>query len=235
VDESGAFLGQNFTETDEMVSEEILEAYTCLDDFGHFLLQAAYNPAFSPEERLRAREFAWHDFHLIGRRTIRDLIIRAQPDLSPENHRRARGEILARDRGQEARLKDLAPSAEPWPEILSRFLAAVKFQNGFQTMKVLTIPNRLKWMKACAALWGRTKQNFSQIRFARDDVQEGERLNDLLESIPPEVIEGFLERSEWKPEPGKDYPDGHLDLRGLAFYFLRETSALVVRKMARSG
>jgi hypothetical protein len=102
-------------------------------------------------------------------------------------------------------------------------------------MKVLTIPNRLKWMKACAALWGRTKQNFSQIRFARDDVQEGEHLNDLLESIPPEVIEGFLERSEWKLEPGKNYPDGHLDLRGLAFYFHRETSTLVVRKMAQSG
>ena len=234
-DEAGAFIGQNFTETDAMVSEEILEAYTCLDDLGEFLLQARYNPEFTPEERLRARDFAWQSFHMIGRRTIRDLIVRAQPDLSPEKYRRARGEILTRDQGQEAHLKDLALSAQPWPEVFSRFLAAVEFQNGFQTMKVLTIPNRLKWMQICAALWGGTKLSFSIIRFAADDVKEGRRLNDSLENIPPETINGFMETVERKQEPEMGIPAGPLELIGLMFDFSPETAILVVRKLDRSG
>jgi anaerobic magnesium-protoporphyrin IX monomethyl ester cyclase len=234
-DEAGAFIGQNFTETHAMVSEEILEAYTCLDDLGEFLLQGKYNPEFTPEERSRAREFSWHVFHMIGRRTIRDLIIRAQPDLSPEKYRLAREEILIRDRGQEAHLKDLISSAEPWPEVFFRFLAVIKFQNGFQTMKALTIPHRLKWMKVCTALWVGTKQSFSEIRFITDDVKEGEHLNDLLENTPAEIIEGSIERAERKQEWKTATPDGPLELRGLSFDFSAEKSTLTVRKMAQSG
>jgi hypothetical protein len=229
-DETGAFFGRNFTETDAMVSEEILEAYTCLDDLGEFLLQAKYNPGFSPEDRFRAREFAWHAFHMIGRRTIRDLILRAQPHLSPGKYLRAREEILARDRGAEAHLKDLALAAAPWPKLLTRFLAAIIFQNGFQTMKVLAVANRLKWMRTCAALWRETKQNFSQILFAADDVKEGERLNDLLETIPAEIIEGFMTRVERKTDPGS--LAGSLERMGLSFDFSGEKSTLTVNKMA---
>ena len=232
-DEAGAFIGQNFTETDALVPEEILEAYTCLDDLGEFLLQAKYNPEFTPEARSRARNFAWQSFHMIGRRTIRDLILRAQPDLSSDKYRRARGEILARDQGREAHLKDLASSAQLWPEVFSRFLAAVKFQNGFQTMKILTIPNRLKWMKVCAALWRETRQGFSQIRFEADEVKEGERLNDLLAAVPAEIIEGFREGFERKEELEKGSPGGHFELLGLTFAFSAEKSNLTVRKIAR--
>jgi anaerobic magnesium-protoporphyrin IX monomethyl ester cyclase len=234
-DEAGVFIGQNFTETDAMASGEILEAYTCLDDLGEFLLQAKYNPGFSPEERFRAREFAWQSFHMIGRRTIRDLIIRAQPDLSPGKYCQARDEILIRDRGQEAHLKDLAPSAEPWPEVFSRFLAAVKFQNGFQTMKVLTIPNRIKWMKACAALWAGAKQNLSQIRFAADGVKEGARLNDFLENIPAATIDGFMERIGQKQDPKTGTPDGSIDLMGLIFDFFAEKYTMTVRIIDQGG
>jgi radical SAM superfamily enzyme YgiQ (UPF0313 family) len=234
-DETGAFIGQNFTETDAMVSEEILEAYTCLDDLGEFLLQARYNPEFTPEKQLRAHDFAWQSFHMIGRRTIRDLIIRAQANLSPEQYRRAREEILARDRGLEAHLKDLAPSVEPWPEVFSRFLAKVIFQNGFHTMKMLTISNRIKWMKACAALWGGTKQIFSQICFAADDVKEGKRLNDSLENVPAEIIEGFLEKAERKQERERGNPAGLLELMGLTVDLSEGKSMLTVKKMAQSG
>jgi hypothetical protein len=234
-DEAGAFVGENFTETDAMVSEEILEAYTCLDDLGEFLLQAKYNPEFTPEEKSRARDFSWHVFHMIGRRTIRDLIIRAQADLSSEKYRRAREEILIRDQGQEAHLKDLAPSAQPWPEVLPGFLATAKFHNGFHAMKVLTISNRLKWMKTCAALWREAKQGFSQIRFEAGEAKEGERLNDLLEAVPAEIIEGFMERFERKKEPGNGSPGGHFELLGLTFDFSAETSTLTLKKMASNG
>ena len=230
--EDGVFLGKNFTETDAMLSEEIREAYTCLDDFGDFLLQAKYHPAFSPEERLRARDFAWHAFHMIGRRTIRDLIIRAQPDLSPEKYRLARKEILTPDRGQEAHLKDLISSAEPWPEVFFRFLAAIKFQNGFQIMKVLSIPSRIKWMKACAALWGGMGKNFSQILFAADDPNQGEQLNAFLESIPIATIDGFLGRADQGRKMGESFkPDGTIEVWGLCFDFDREKSLLNVRRM----
>jgi radical SAM superfamily enzyme YgiQ (UPF0313 family) len=231
-DEDGAFLGKNFTETDEMLSEEILEAYTCLDDFGDFLLQAKYNPAFSTEERLRARDLSWHLFHMIGRRTIRDLIIRAQPVLSPQQYRRAREEILARDRGQEAHLKDLVSSAAPWPEILSRFLAAVKFQNGFQTMKVLSIPNRIKWMKVCASLWGGLGENFSQIHFAAEHEKHGEQLNVFLEKIPAETLNGLIERADQGQKIVQSCKtEGNIEILGLHFGFDGEKSLLIVKRM----
>ena len=233
-DEVGAFIGNNFTETDEMPSEEILEAYTCLDDFGHFLLQAKYNPEFSLEERLRFREFAWHAFHMIARRTIRDLIIRAQPAISPQQYRRAREEILARDQEQEAYLKDLAPSADLWPEIFTRFLAAVKFQNGFQTMKVLSIPNRIKWMKACAALWGEMDPEFFQIHFAADWENRGEPLNEFLDSISAAAIDGFLERVEQGQKLQSRKPDGTLEIFGLRFDFERKDSVLKVQRITIS-
>jgi hypothetical protein len=111
----------------------------------------------------------------------------------------------------------------------------VKFQNGFQTMKVLTIPNRLKWMKTCAVLWGRVNQNFSQIRFEADNVKEGECLNDSLENIPPATINGFMEKVERKQAPEMGIPPGPLELMGLMFNFSAETSTLAVRKLDRSS
>jgi radical SAM superfamily enzyme YgiQ (UPF0313 family) len=230
-DHDGAFLGRNFTETDEMVSEEILEAYTCLDDYGHFLLQAKYNPAFSSEERLRSREFAWHSFHMIARRTIRDLLIRAQYDLSPQQYRRSREEILAGDRGEEAYLKDLASSADPWPEIFTGFLAAVKFQNGFHTMKVLSIPNRMKFLKIWAVLWGTKDSKFSKIHFASDGEEQGERLNNYLEGISTAAIDGFLERAEPGREPASKKPESIFEIFGLRLDFARKDSFLEVQRI----
>jgi len=97
-------------------------------------------------------------------------------------------------------------------------------------MKVLAVANRLKWMRTCAALWRETKQNFSQILFAADDVKEGERLNDLLETIPAEIIEGFMTRVERKTDPGS--LAGSLERMGLSFDFSGEKSTLTVNKMA---
>ena len=100
---------------------------------------------------------------------------------------------MVRLRDRKEHLKDLVPSAETWPELFSLFLATIKFQNGFEIMKVLSIPSRIKWMKACAALWGRMGKNFSQIFFAADDLKQGEQLNAFLESIPIATIDGFWE------------------------------------------
>jgi radical SAM superfamily enzyme YgiQ (UPF0313 family) len=231
-DKAGAFFGRNFTETDAMVSEEILEAYTCLDDLGEFLLQAKYNPGFSPGERFRAQEFAWHAFHMIGRRTIRDLIIRAHPNLSPEEYRRAHEELLTRDQGLETHLKDLAPSAELWPEVFSRFLAAVKFGNGFETMKVLSIPNRIRWMKACAALWAAMGQEFSLFHFEADEMKQGEQLNAFLDNIPATAIDHLLERVDCGLKVETAKADGDLEILGLPFRITNDQSLLTARKIS---
>ncbi|NWF55038.1 MAG: radical SAM protein [Syntrophaceae bacterium] len=231
-DEAGAFIGRNFTETDVMSPEEILEAYICLDDLGAFLLEAKYNPQFSPDERSRAREFAWHAFHMIGRRTIRDLIIRAQADLSPEKYRRGREQILSRDRGQESHLKDLAPSAEPWPDLFSRFLAQVDFANGFESMKVLSVPNRIKWMKVCAAVWGAWGQNFSRVGFASDEEEQGKQLNELLDRLSGAAIDDLLEGVEQGQKLHLTKPDGTLEIFGLRFDFKRMGPGLEVHRIA---
>ena len=222
VDEEGVLTGRNFTETDVMISSEIMEAYTFLDDFGHFLLQANYNPEFAEEERLRARDFAYRLLYMIARRTLRDLILRAQTNLTPEKYRQAHAEILARDEMGEGQLKDVTPSTELWPEILFQFLASVTFQNGFHTMKILSIPRRVEWIKLCAVIWRECDHAFSKIRFEADEVKEGERLNDLLENIPAATIDDLI-------------PDRPLELMGLAFDLSVEKSLLTVRKMPQSS
>ncbi len=49
VNAAGEFVGKNHTETDDLTSEEILEAWIYLDDFCHFLLHAVNS------------ESKWHD------------------------------------------------------------------------------------------------------------------------------------------------------------------------------
>jgi len=46
----------------------------------------------------------------------------------------------------------------------------------------------------------RGEADFFSICFAADDEKEGKRLNDFIENVPAEIIEGFAERYEWKQE-----------------------------------
>ena len=219
-DEEGAFLGRNFTETDEMLSEEILEAYTCLDDFGDFLLQEKHNPAFSPEERFRAREFAWHSFHMIGRRTIRDLIIRAQPAISPEQYRLAREEILSRDRGEEGHLKDLAPSAEPWPEIFPRFLAADQISKWISDHENSLDSEPDQVDETLRRLVGRDGRKFLPNIFCRRPGKAGRAFEPLSGKHPGGNLDSLLGRVG----PGRNIsnhlrPEKPIEILGLPFDF----------------
>ncbi len=151
VDERGEFQGKNLTETDHMTSEEILESLIYLDDFGQFLLHALYGPSQTCSERRRLWELAHRMFYMIERRTIRDLIVRAQNELTPQSRRNAYLEVLERDEGKEARLEEVTESPESF-RVFTDFISTVRFTNGFQTMKRLSIPNRIKWMRLCAVL-----------------------------------------------------------------------------------
>jgi radical SAM superfamily enzyme YgiQ (UPF0313 family) len=194
--EQGEFLGENYTETDVMIPEEIMEAYTCLDDFGYFLLHAKYDPTYTHEERLRAHDFAQRIFYLIERRAIRDLILQAQEEITPEKYRKAHAEILQRDDGREAHFKDITPQTERHATHFAHFLAEGKFQNGFQIMKRFSTPNRVKWMKICSLVWGWGGKKFNALRFEEDLEGLGDQFNHRLEGIPSAELNHLLEAFE---------------------------------------
>ena len=194
--EQGEFLGENYTESDVMTSEEILEAYTCLDDFGHFLLHAKYDPSYTDEERLRAHDFAQRIFYMMERRTIRDLILQAQEEITPEKYRKARAEILQQDNGREAHFKDITPQTECHATNFTDFLANAEFQNGFQVMKRFSVPNRVKWMKICSLVWGSGGKKFNALRFEQDLEGLGDQFNLRLEEISSAELNHLLEAYE---------------------------------------
>lgn len=194
VNEDGAFEGEGCTETDHMTSGELLEAFTYLDDFGHFLLHEKYDSSYTHAERAKAGEFVHRIFHMIERRTIRDLIVRAQADWTPEGRRNAYLELLERDAGKEEHFRDVTKSSEQSFKTFTEFLTAIKFRNGFHTMKCLSIPNRIKWMKLCAIMWELTGRKFSRLGFQRDNESTGEALDLLLERVNIQKLNRLLER-----------------------------------------
>ena len=196
VNEEGEFLGENYTETDLMTADEIMEAYTYLDDFGHFLLHAKYDPTYTSEEHLRAHDFAQRIFYMIERRTIRDLILQAQEEITPEKYRKARAEILQRDNGQEAHLKDVTPQTEQHASTFTHFLADGRFQNGFQVMKRFSVPNRVKWMKVCSLVWALGGKKSNALRFEQDLEGLGDQFNHRLEEISSAELNHLLEAYE---------------------------------------
>ncbi len=201
VNVEGEWEGEGSTETDDMTSGELLEALTYLDDFGHFLLHAKYDSSYTHAERLKARDFAHRIFYMMERRTIRDLIVRAQTDLTPEGRQNAYLEILERDAGEETHLKDVAQSPEQSFSVFTDFLAAIRFTNGFHIMKCFSIPNRIKWMKLCAILWEREGRNFNRLGFERDNEMVGRELDELLDRVNVRILNKALESLDAKIVP----------------------------------
>jgi radical SAM superfamily enzyme YgiQ (UPF0313 family) len=189
VDERGALLGENCTETDAMVSEEILESAVYLDDFGYFLLQKLYGSELTPEDRMRAAEYAACMLAQIERRTMRDLVLRAQQELSPEDYRRRRAELIGREGDEEALLSNALHA--PICSSTTDFLCQVRFENGWQTMKRLRPAARRKWMRLCALAWDSIGRACSRLRFAQDGESTGEKLEQSLDSSgegAPELV-----------------------------------------------
>jgi hypothetical protein len=196
VNEDGAFEGESVTETGHMTSGELLEAFTYLDDFGHFLLHEKYDSTYTHVERAKAGEFVHRIFYMIERRTIRDLIVLAQAGRTPEGRRNAYLELLERDAGKETHFKDVTEFSEQSFKTFTEFLTAIKFSNGFRTMKCLRIPNRIKWMKLCAIMWALTGRKLNTLGFQRDNERTGEALDLLLEGVNVHTLNRLLERLE---------------------------------------
>ncbi len=228
VNEDGVLAGRNFTETDAMTSRGILEAYTYLDDFSAFLLHAKYNPACSPEERVRALDFARRIFAMIERRTLRDLIARAQEDLTPEKYKKARAEMLEKDGGKESSLRNVDGAGEPGSPTLTNFLARIRFGNGYRMMRQLSIPNRIKWMKVCAVAWGLSGSTCELMRFEREGL--GEEYERFLDRIPVLGLNRMLEKLDSGLEAEEITPDIFRvgkEIRMFGFRFTLDSEGLI--------
>ena len=194
VNQAGEFVGEHFTATDDMMSEEILEAWLYLDDFCHFLLHAVHPAETNRHSSSTAKsmEYAGRMFYMIQRRTIRELIVRAQTELSADRREAAFREIVRLDNGVEKHFKDVTGSTEPVYDIFVRFLSAVQFENGFDTMKMLSIGNRIKWMKICALVWHLGGRQFNIFRFSQDQEKTGIGLDKRLHALDESRLNRYL-------------------------------------------
>ena len=128
-------------------------------------------------------EYAGRMLYMIQRRTLRDLIIRAHSNVTAGRRKAAYLEIVKMDEDAEKHFKDVTISTEPAIDVFVRFLAAVQFLNGFDTMKWLRIGNRLKWMKICALMWHSKKREINDFRFDIDDKKTGLELDRRLQIL----------------------------------------------------
>ena len=204
--DAGEFVGKNHTESDDLTSDEILEAWIYLDDFCHFLLHAIDLDQNDSADRGKSMDYAGRMLYMIQRRTIRDLIIRAQPHYTAAKRKAAYHEIVLNDEDIEKHFKDVTNSTEPAMDVFMRFLAAARFSNGFDTMKWLSIGNRIKWMKICAMPWHLKGRKINDFRFDIDDKKAGLDLDRRLEATDESQLNRYLAQIDAGISPGS-FPD----------------------------
>jgi hypothetical protein len=73
-----------------------------------------------------------------------------------------------------------------------RFLAAAQFLNGFETLRWLSIGNRIKWMKICAMVWHLKGREIDDVRFEIDDQKAGLDLDRRLGSLDESQLNRYL-------------------------------------------
>jgi len=190
--DTGEMLGQNFTETDDLASEEILETWVYLDDFCHFLLHAIDPDQKDSADRDKSMEYAGRMLYMIQRRTIRDLIIRAQLHSNAATRKTAYFAILQNDEDIEKHFKDITAHTESTFDVLVRFLATVQFLNGYEAMRWLSIGNRIKWMKICAMVWHLKGREIDAIRFDNDNKKTGLELDRRLRVLDESQLNRYL-------------------------------------------
>ena len=191
-DDAGRFVGKNYTETDDLTSNEILEAWIYLDDFCHFLLHAIDSNQKNSAAGDKSMDYAGRMFYMIQRRTIRDLIVRAHSHYKAAKRKAAYDEIVQHDEDVERHFKDITASTESVFDVFVRFLAAAKFLSGFETMRCLSIDNRIKWMKICAILWHLKRRKISDFRFESDHNQAGFELDRRLQAVDESQLNRYL-------------------------------------------
>ncbi len=220
VGDEGEFFGRAFTETDDMTADEIFEAWLYLDDFCHFLMDARLGDPNDTAARTKSMGYAEQLLYMIQRRTFRDLIVRARPDPTPSLRQSSLNGLSERDGHAERHFKDVAADKEQLFAPLLYFLSVARFENGFDTMRRLEIPSRLKWMKVCALAWLCTGKACRRIAFAVDGKETGEDLGRRLRGVRTEEVDRCLAAAETGAAPAADIQllaDGGLSVFGIHF------------------
>ncbi len=76
--------------------------------------------------------------------------------------------------------------------VFSRFLARVRFLNGFQTMKWIGVANRIKWMKICAMAWHLGRKEVHDFRFNIDSRKTGIEIGKRLQPLSASQLNQYL-------------------------------------------
>jgi hypothetical protein len=137
-------------------------------------------------------EYAGRMYYMIQRRTVRDLIIRADSKTSGGRRKDAYLEIVKVDQDREKHFKDVTIGTEPVIDFFVRFLAAGQFLNGFDTMKWLGIASRIKWLKICALVWRLKTSKINDFKFDIDDKKTGFELDRRLQIIDEPHLNRYL-------------------------------------------
>lgn len=180
VNNNGEFIGNSFTETEVMTSREILESYIYIDDICYSILHSKYDNSLSLKKRLRFLDYANKLIYMIERRTIRDIIVFAQENVTIEKKKESISELDRIDEGEEKHFKDVIGNYEENQQNFRDFLSQITFLNGYDILKGLSIANRIKWIKFCCILWGYTKKSFNKILFSDEEQFLKTPLNDSL-------------------------------------------------------
>jgi hypothetical protein len=131
----------------------------------------------------------------------------------------------------ERHFKDVAAGTEPLFASLLHFLSVACFENGFDIMRRLEIPSRLKWVKICALAWLCSGNACGQIVFAADWKKIGEALDRRLRGIRAEAIDRCLAEAESGEAPEgwvQHLPDDGLQVFGIIFRVDARTGRLSV-------
>jgi hypothetical protein len=137
-------------------------------------------------------EYAGRMLYMIQRRTIRDLIIRAQLHSNAATRKTAYFAILQNDEDIEKHFKDITANTESTFDVLVRFLATVQFLNGYEAMRWLSIGNRIKWMKICAMVWHLKGREIDAIRFDNGNKKTGLELDRRLRALDESRLNRYL-------------------------------------------
>ena len=205
VNDNGEFIGNNLTETDAMTSREILESLICLEDICFSILHLKFNKSLNIERRRRFSEYADKLIYMIERRTIRDLIIFSQDNMTIEKKKKCIDELDVHDKGKEKHFRDILLHYKESPSVFRDFLSQISFLNGFHILKRLSVPNRIKWMKFCCLVWNSRSSNFHKFSFSGRNNCFGTMLDKKLSEI----------RDEWIDEAIKNNTDPTVSVTGI--------------------
>lgn len=197
------------TETDDLTSEEIDLAKTCLGDLGKAQSMKAQMAAKGMEGQfICGDEFVY--MSTMRTAAIVDLVIRSHPRLSGETRKEILADLLKNGTNlykyYEIFLKyrDKSPYLKENPfafldtgefdfgKDLDGFLSNVSFANGYELLKELDIDYMYGLLKICHVLWSQNK-NISRFRFEKVTIED---LKTLIEALMEDDKEknrlGFL-------------------------------------------